>query len=196
MQLVELIEWQPDWAKDFDVLAARIRKAAGSSVVRVDHIGSTSVPGMVAKDCIDVQAIVCSLADEQLTEGLLSAGFTRSPGAWEYRDHVPERWNGDPAAWDKLVFRPPAGTRTGNVHVRVAGRPNERYALLFRDFLTQDQAAREDWAEFKRRLARAVRPDLPTYGQIKDPATDVLMAAAERWVRETGWTPLQSVSGA
>ncbi|WP_020575345.1 GrpB family protein [Actinopolymorpha alba] len=196
MQVVELIEWQPEWAKDFDVLAARIRKAAGSSVVRVDHIGSTSVPGMVAKDCIDVQAIVHSLSDEQLTEGLLSAGFTRSPGAWEYRDHVPERWNGDPAAWDKLVFRPPAGTRTGNVHVRVAGRPNERYALLFRDFLTQDQAAREAWAEFKRRLARAVTPDLPTYGQIKDPATDVLMAAAERWARETGWTPSQSVSAA
>jgi GrpB-like predicted nucleotidyltransferase (UPF0157 family) len=191
VQLVELVEWRPDWAKDFDVLAARIRKAAGSSVLRVDHIGSTSVPGMVAKDCIDVQAIVRSLSDEQLTGGLLSAGFTTSPGAWEYRDHVPERWNGDPAAWDKLVFRPPAGTRTGNVHVRVAGRPNERYALLFRDFLTQDQAAREAWAEFKRRLARAVTPDLPTYGQIKDAATDVLMAAAERWARETGWTPSQ-----
>ena len=123
MHPVELIEWQPDWAKDFDILATRIRKAAGSSVVRVDHIGSTSVPGMVAKDCIDVQAIVRSLSDEQLAERLLSAGFTRSPGAWEYRDHVPESWNGDPAAWDKLVFRPPAGTRTGNLHVRVAGRP-------------------------------------------------------------------------
>jgi GrpB-like predicted nucleotidyltransferase (UPF0157 family) len=196
VQLVELVEWQPDWAKDFDVLAARIRQAAGSSVVRVDHIGSTSVPGMVAKDCIDVQAIVRSLSDQQLTQGLLSAGFTRSPGAWEHRDHVPERWDGDPAAWDKLVFRPPAGTRTGNVHIRVAGRPNERYALLFRDFLTQDDAAREAWAEFKRRLARAVPANLSTYGQIKDPATDVLMAAAERWAREKGWTPSQSVSAA
>jgi dephospho-CoA kinase len=190
VQPVALIEWQPDWANDFDVLAARISKAAGSSLVRVDHIGSTSVPGMAAKDCIDVQAIVRSLADERLTAGLLRAGFTRSPGAWNSRDHVPERWNGDPADWDKLVFRPPAGTRTGNVHVRVAGRPNERYALLFRDFLAQDQAARAAWAEFKRRLARAVTPDLATYGQIKDPATDVLMAAAERWARETGWTPL------
>jgi dephospho-CoA kinase len=196
VQLVEIIEWQPDWAKDFDVLAASIREAAGSSVVRVDHIGSTSVPGMAAKDCIDVQAIVRSLSDEQLTEGLLSAGFTRSPGAWEGRDHIPEGWTGDPAAWDKLVFRPPADTRTGNVHVRLAGSLNERYALLFRDFLTNDQAAREGWAEFKRRLARAVPTDLPKYGDVKTPATDVLMAAAERWARETGWTPPQSVSAA
>lgn len=188
MQTVELVEWQPEWARDFDVLAGHIREAGGSSVVRVDHIGSTSVPGMVAKDCIDVQAIVWTLSDARLTEGLLSAGFTRSPGASEYRDHVPERWEGDPADWDKLVFRPPAGTRTGNVHVRVAGRPNERYALLFRDFLTGDQPTREAWADFKRRLARAVN-DLPIYGQVKDPATDVLMVAAERWAMETGWRP-------
>ena len=196
MPLVEIIEWQPDWANDFDVLAARIMEAAGSSVVRVDHIGSTSVPGMAAKDCIDVQAIVRSLSDKQLTEGLLSAGFTRAPGAWNLRDHIPEGWNGDPAAWDKLVFRPPAGTRTGNVHVRLTGSLNERYALLFRDFLTHDQPAREGWAEFKRRLARLATPDLPAYGDIKTPATDVLMAAAERWARETGWTPSQSVGAA
>lgn len=192
MPSVELIDWQSDWATDFDVLAARIKKADPSAILRVDHIGSTSVPGMVAKDCIDVQAIVRNLADEQLTAGLLNAGFTISPGVWNLRDHVPERWQGDPADWDKLVFRPPAGTRTGNVHVRISGRPNERYALLFRDFLTDDTAAREAWAEFKRRLARLVAPDLSTYGQIKDPATDVLMAAAERWARETGWAPPQS----
>lgn len=189
MRPVELVEWQPEWAKDFEVLAARIRDAAGSSILRVDHIGSTSVPGMVAKDCIDVQAIVRSLPDDELTERLLSAGFTSSPGSWNYRDHVPAGWRGDPAAWDKVVFAPPAGTRAGNVHVRISGRPNERYALLFRDFLTHDDAARGAWAEFKQRLARAVAADLATYGQVKDPATDVLMAAAERWARETGWAP-------
>jgi len=83
---------------------------------------------------------------EQLENGLLAAGFTRSPGAHELRDHVPDSWDGDPAAWDERVFRPPAGTRPGNVHVRVTGRPNERYALLFRDFLTADRGTRAAWA--------------------------------------------------
>lgn len=56
-----LTEWRPAWSNDFVALAARIREAVGAEIVRVDHIGSTSVPGMAAKDCIDVQVIVRSL---------------------------------------------------------------------------------------------------------------------------------------
>jgi GrpB-like predicted nucleotidyltransferase (UPF0157 family) len=185
---IKLTEWQDSWAKDFEELADRIRAAAGPSVVRVDHIGSTSMPGMTAKDIIDVQVIVRRLPDEQLEDGLLASGLTRSPGAHELRDHVPDSWDGDPSAWDKRVFRPPAGTRPGNVHVRITGRPNERYALLFRDFLTVDRGSRQAWALFKQRLSRAVN-DFNSYGQIKDPASDILMAAAERWAAETGWHP-------
>jgi GrpB-like predicted nucleotidyltransferase (UPF0157 family) len=185
---VTLTEWQENWAKDFAELADRIRDAAAASVVRVDHIGSTSVLGMTAKDVIDVQVVVRQLPDAQLEDGLLAAGFTRSPGAHELRDHVPDSWDGDASAWDKRVFRPPAETRPGNVHVRIAGNPNERYALLFRDFLTADQGCRDAWARFKQRLAVAV-DDLNSYGQIKDPASDVLMGAAERWAAETDWQP-------
>jgi GrpB-like predicted nucleotidyltransferase (UPF0157 family) len=185
---IELTPWQESWAKDFGELADRIRAAGGPSVLRVDHIGSTSVPGMTAKDVIDVQVIVRHLPDERLEDGLLGAGFTRSPGAHELRDHVPDSWDGDPSAWDKRVFRPPTRTRPGNVHVRITGNPNERYALLFRDFLTADSGCRDAWALFKQRLATAVNT-LNEYGQIKDPASDVLMAAAERWAAETGWHP-------
>lgn len=183
-----VIGWRPSWSTDFVALAARIRDAAGPEVVRVDHIGSTSIPGMAAKDCIDVQVIVRTLPNERCEAGLLAAGFTVSPGEHNLRDHVPEGWAGDPAAWDKRVFRPPDDNRTGNVHVRVAGRPNERYALLFRDFLTADRAAAASWTLFKLRLAAAAT-DRETYGQVKDPATDVLMSAAERWAVETGWQP-------
>ncbi|MER7249023.1 GrpB family protein [Kribbella sp. NPDC000426] len=185
---IELTQWQESWAKDFGELAARIKTAGGPSVLRVDHIGSTSVPGMTAKDVIDVQVIVRQLPDEKLENGLLDAGFTRSPGAHELRDHVPDSWDGDPSAWDKCVFRPPAATRPGNVHVRIAGNPNERYALLFRDFLTADRGCREAWACFKQRLAPEV-DTLNAYGRVKDPASDVLMAAAERWAASTGWQP-------
>lgn len=180
--------WQSTWTKDFDLLVTRITEAVGSDIIRVDHIGSTSIPGMAAKDCVDVQVIVRKLPNAPLVNGFLVAGFTESPGAHNLRDHVPEGWQGPPSDWDKRVFRPPADNRPGNVHVRIAGRPNERYALLFRDFLTEDQAAAASWSLFKQRLALAAT-DRATYGQIKDPATDVLMSAAERWAKETGWKP-------
>jgi GrpB-like predicted nucleotidyltransferase (UPF0157 family) len=189
---IVLTQWQPTWSADFAALAARIEAAVGPEIIRVDHIGSTSVPGMAAKDCIDVQVIVRRLPNERLVAGFLAAGFTESPGAHEFRDHVPEGWKGSPSDWDKRVFRPPADNRTGNVHVRVTGRPNERYALLFRDFLTDDPAAAASWSLFKQRLAAAA-VDLPTYGQVKDPAADVLMSAAERWAKETGWEPPPAV---
>lgn len=185
---VKLTDWQPTWTKDFTELADLIREAAGPSVVRVNHIGSTSIPGMTAKDIIDAQIVVRNLPDQELEDGLLGAGFTRSPGAHELRDHVPATWTGDPSAWDKRVFRPPAGNRPGNVHVRISGRPNERYALLFRDYLTDDRAACTAWSRFKQRLAAGVS-DYNTYGQIKDPATDILMAAAERWATAAAWHP-------
>jgi GrpB-like predicted nucleotidyltransferase (UPF0157 family) len=60
-----------------------------------------------------------------------------------------------------------------------------RYALLFRDYLRADHAARAAWGAFKQRLATSV-PDLMDYGQIKAPATEILMAGAERWAGETG----------
>ncbi|MFF1484155.1 GrpB family protein [Streptomyces sp. NPDC058319] len=72
------------------------------------------------------------------------------------------------------------------MHLREAGGPNVRFALLFRDHLRADDTARCSWGAFKRRLARSV-PDLADYGQIKAPATEVLMGAAELWAAETGW---------
>jgi dephospho-CoA kinase len=80
------------------------------------------------------------------------------------------------------------GAPPSNVHVRVRGRANQRYALLFRDYLRADERAREAWGEFKRRLARHVS-DLPAPGQIKDPATDVLVRAADSWADHVGWKP-------
>lgn len=89
-------------------------------------------------------------------------------------------------AYRKLVFAPPIGARSCNVHVRESRGGNARYPLLFRDFLRSDDGARQAWGAFKQRLAISV-PDLLDYGQIEAPATDVLMAAAERWAAETGW---------
>lgn len=119
--------------------------------------------------------------DEALAVPLLAAiGFRCRPEPWNRAEISGGR------TCSKLVFAPPAGDRACNVHLRQADGANTRYALLFRDYLRADEAARRAWGAFKQRLAQSV-PDLTDYGQIKAPATEILMAAAERWAAEAGW---------
>ena len=74
------------------------------------------------------------------------------------------------------------------MHVRAAGSPNERYALLFRDYLRSDEAARARWATVKAELAAATTTR-DEYAERKDPLTDTLMVDAEAWAASTGWKP-------
>ncbi|MFH9069011.1 GrpB family protein [Streptomyces alboflavus] len=179
---VAVLDYQPQWRADFESLAGKLRDALGEHACAIDHVGSTSVPGLAAKDCVDIQVRVTTI-DEARYVGLFAAiGFRCRPEPWN-RVEISGRQE-----CRKLVFAPPPGVRRCNVHLRARGGPNARFALLFRDYLRADETARQAWGAFKQRLALSV-PDLPDYGQIKSPATEVLMTAAERWATETGWEP-------
>jgi GrpB-like predicted nucleotidyltransferase (UPF0157 family) len=172
-----VVDYRPSWPGEFETIAAELRVLLGDRAVAVDHVGSTSVPGLAAKDCIDVQVRVETL-DEELLVGLFEKeGFRSRPEPWNRVEVTGGH------EWRKLVFAPRIGARTANVHVREADGANARFALLFRDYLRADDDARRAWGAFKQRLAISV-PDLLAYGQIKAPATEILMAAAERWARE------------
>lgn len=92
-----------------------------------------------------------------------------------------EAWNAEETSFGstspKLVFAPPPGARASNVHIQANGSPGARFALLFRDYLRDSAVARDAWGAFKVRLAEDV-PDLQAYGQIKQPATIILMESA------------------
>lgn len=109
----------------------------------------------------------------------------------------PEPWNHRETSYGiechKLVFAAPVGDRLCNIHVRVSGGPNVKYALLFRDFLRADEPAREAWGHLKTRLAASVT-DLADYGQIKAAAQPLLMTAAQQWADETGWSHAQATN--
>jgi GrpB-like predicted nucleotidyltransferase (UPF0157 family) len=84
--------------------------------------------------------------------------------------------------WEKRLWQSPSGAgRRVNVHVRVAGWPNQRYALLFRDYLRAHPGAAAAYARLKRELAHRLGDDLASYTQLKDPACDLVIVAAQDW---------------
>jgi GrpB-like predicted nucleotidyltransferase (UPF0157 family) len=183
--MIEIIPYTPLWPAEFEQIAARLRGALGDLAVRIDHIGSTSVPGLDAKDIIDVQITVRQF-DEDLTAAFESIGSALA--VENQNDHRPPGARGPDSDWEKRFFHTPAGMRRAHLHVRIQGRANQRYPLLFRDYLRAHPAAAAGYAELKRRLARYHGEDWRVYSEIKDPVCDVIMAAAEEWARDTGWT--------
>ena len=87
----------------------------------------------------------------------------------------------------KQYFREPEGERRTHIHVREAGRLNQRYALLFRDNLRAEGAPRQAYETVKRRLAGIYPDDIDGYLAIKDPVMDLIYVRAEHWVASTGW---------
>ena len=177
-----VVAYDRRWPGDFDVLARRVHGALGPVAVRVNHVGSTSVPGLAAKDCIDVQVEVRALDEEVIAGCFGKIGFRLRPEPWNHVEAAP----GGPCP--KLVFAPPEGERAGNVHVLEAGGEGARRKLLFRDFLRAHDTARDAWGDFKQRLA-AMAADIYQYGQAKGGPTEILMIAAESWASQTQWTP-------
>jgi GrpB-like predicted nucleotidyltransferase (UPF0157 family) len=174
-----VVAYDPRWPGDFAVLAAATQSALGAAAIQVSHVGSTSVPGLAAKDCIDVQVEVPVLGE--VAACFEKIGFRLRPEPWNRFEPIPG------GSCPKLVFAPPEGERASNVHVAEAGSEAARRKLLFRDFLRADDTARDAWGDFKQRLA-AMATDIYQYGQAKAGPTEILMIAAESWARQTQWT--------
>jgi GrpB-like predicted nucleotidyltransferase (UPF0157 family) len=182
---VVIVDYRPSWRDDFARIATALRRALGPLALRIDHIGSTSVPGLCAKDVIDVQVSVAAL-DATVIEAFTRAGYALAHSI--SRDHRPPDGDGPDSDWEKLYFRAPAGLRRTHTHVRVFGRPNQRYALLFRDYLVAHPQTAAAYGELKRRLARSLaNPE--DYPDVKDPAIDLIYLPARRWAAETHWEP-------
>jgi GrpB-like predicted nucleotidyltransferase (UPF0157 family) len=184
--MIEIVPYHPAWPEEFQAIGRVIRAALGDLALRIDHIGSTSVPGLAAKDRIDLQVTVRGLVPE-VEEALSVVGYERSTRI--QGDHLPPGGDPNPALWVKWFFRPPASLRPTNVHVRVLGLPNQRYPLLFRDFLRASPAAALAYARVKKALARHHADDVDAYYEVKDPVCDIIIAGAELWAEMTGWQP-------
>ena len=168
-------------------MAAPLRAVLGAQALRIDHIGSTAVPGLAAKDKIDLQVTIRDFADIVAIIAAISAVGYQPLRATLMHDHRPPGATGPDTDWEKSMLTSLPDGRPTNIHIRAAGRPNQRYPLLFRDYLRGHPVAMGAYAEIKRQLARYHPDDQEFYYDIKDPVCDVIIDAAEEWARHSGW---------
>jgi len=166
---IEIVDWRPGWAEDFERHHAVISRALGPRASRIEHVGSTAVPDLAAKPIIDILVAVADPEDEQVFEpSLTEAGYlirVREPG--------------------HRMFRTPR--RDVHVHIWAHGSEDERRHLLFRDFLRRSVADRQLYESTKRRLARRDWPDMNFYADAKSGVIAEIMARAEAWAAQEGW---------
>lgn len=185
--MITIVPYDPRWPDEFMALAQALRAALGPRALRIDHIGSTAVPGLAAKDKIDIQVTVRDFNESAaINAAITSVGYELFQAAIIH-DHRPPGMAGPDSDWEKSTFTSLPQHQPANVHVRAEGRLNQRYPLLFRDYLRAHPVALGAYAEIKRQLARYHPDDLDFYYDIKDPVCDVIMDAAEDWAQQTGW---------
>ncbi|MET3805147.1 dephospho-CoA kinase [Nakamurella sp. UYEF19] len=188
-----IVPYDPGWPATAARVMARVRAAVGDS--RVDHIGSTAVPGFPAKDVIDLQLTVTDLGQADGFAGLLAAaGLPLREGFTQDTPHPvdPSDPSGaDPARWGKRVHVNADPGLSVNLHLRVRDWPNWVWALRFRDWLRSDDSGRADYLAVKEDLAASHGEDSTVAGYA-DAKEEFLAASDARilaWARATGWTP-------
>lgn len=179
---VTLVDYREEWEHEYVVIATTIRALGLSEHGAVEHVGSTAIPGMTAKDVIDVQVRLPFLDEEAVTGRFREIGFRRRPEEWNNLERTRD------GVIPKLVFAPRQGARPQNVHVRVDGTAGARDTLLFRDYLRASAEAVRAWSDFKRSIVRGSNPlNLASYGQAKQPAWLELMNRADEWAATSSW---------
>jgi GrpB-like predicted nucleotidyltransferase (UPF0157 family) len=172
---IEVVTYHEEWPKLFLERSCALRDALGDLALRIDHIGSTAVPGLAAKPIIDVQISVAAL------EPLDAFRLPLERLGYVFRADNPEL--------TKRYFREPPGDRRTHIHVRRAGSFSEQLALLFRDFMRSHPDWARRYAELKLELAQQHGDDRARYTDAKQPFTWKALAAADEWAQRTGWVP-------
>jgi dephospho-CoA kinase len=173
----------PAWPAQAARLMNRIRRVVGERALRIDHIGSTSVPDLAAKDIIDVQVVVGDLpAAARVADELAGAGLVRMPGQW---------WDSgrDDGRLAKAMACNADPGRPANVHVREVGSPAWRDVLLLRDWLHQHPGGRAEYAALKQSLAAQPHESIDAYAAGKSPWIASALGRADAWAAATGWQP-------
>lgn len=187
---LSVVDHDPTWPAQAERLLARLRQALGERVVRADHVGSTSVPGLRAKDVIDLQVVVddlAVLADPGVRAALAQVGFLVPDRLWHDHDHTDDH-RASSGTWPKRILGTGDPARVVHCHVRSVDSPAWRLALLFRDWWRTEATERAAYADLKAQLV-ASGISASDYAEAKEPWFAQAAGRAQTWARRTGWQP-------
>jgi GrpB-like predicted nucleotidyltransferase (UPF0157 family) len=160
---VVLVNYDPEWPEQFQQQAQKLRSALGQRALRIEHVGSTSVPDLAAKPIIDIVLVVTDSTNEQDYVGALEkAGYrlrTREPEWCEHR-----------------MFKGPEDRV--NLHVFSAGCPEIDRMLVFRDWLRMNMDDRKLYERSKRALAEQQWKYTQNYADAKTTVVEEIMSRA------------------
>ena len=153
---VEITDYDPEWPQRFDAELQRLKQLCGARLSKIEHIGSTAVPGLPAKPVIDIIAVVPSIDEaESLVKLLCANGYNTSA---DFNATLKDkRW----------LMRQHEGHRTHHLHLVLPQSPEWQNKVRFRDLLRKDPNLRRSYIELKRRLADEIGSDREAYTDAK-----------------------------
>jgi GrpB-like predicted nucleotidyltransferase (UPF0157 family) len=165
---IVVVDYDPAWPSSFERIAAFVWPAVMDVALRIEHVGSTAVPGLAAKPIIDVDIVVAGARDVPMV--------TRSLGLLGYR------WQGDLGVIGREAYAAPETAELPAHHLYLVTEGCRPYAdhWLLRDLLRKDPGARERYAVLKRRNAARAGTDLDRYVALKAPLVAELLERARR----------------
>ena len=162
-QEIVLVEYDPQWPALFEQAAEQVRTALGDAALEIHHVGSTSVPGLMAKPLIDINLVVADTTDEEAyVPKLEAAGYVlrvREPDWFEHRM--------------LRGLEPPV-----NLHVFPANCPEVERMLLFRDWLRTNDADRGLYTRTKRELGAQEWKYVQNYADAKTAVVEEILNRA------------------
>ena len=162
-QEIIVADYDPEWPRWFELAARGIRAALGDKVLSLDHVGSTSVPGLAAKPLIDVNLVVADTTDEVVYVPPLEAiGYVLRVREPDWYEHRMLRGSDPPV----------------NLHVFPEGCEEVERMLVLRDWLRTHQDDRELYARTKRKLAAKQWKYVQNYADAKSEVVGEILARA------------------
>ena len=153
---VKVVVYNPNWPQEFEAEKQRLIETFGDKILAVEHIGSTSIPGLAAKPIIDIVAAVKSFDDlPEFIDGLQKLGY----------EYMSERM------FDNRKFFPKGSreNRTHHLNLVLQDDPEQwTKPIAFRDYLRTHDREREEYAKLKITLAQEYANDRATYTKLKD----------------------------
>jgi GrpB-like predicted nucleotidyltransferase (UPF0157 family) len=168
---IQIAPYDPAWPQCFETERQKIKAALGPGAIRIDHVGSTAVPGLSAKPIIDIQVSIENSDDES----------TYLPQLEKQGYVLRVREKG------RRMFRTPK--LDVHIHVCRTGSDWERRHLLFRDWLKHDKADREAYQKLKEGLVKRVWETMNHYADAKSDLIQEITRHAETWAQSSKWRP-------